>query len=147
MAMEDLANVCQLEKLAYSIPWSDKVHRECIEAQYPSILIEDSREFMGYAVFNYLLDECHLLNIAIHPKFQGQGFATSLLHAMLVRAENAGMVKVILEVRASNQSAIGFYQKEQFSQIGIRKKYYKTARGHEDAIVMEKILEPNIYHD
>lgn len=141
LRQEDWLEVCRIEKLAYPIPWSDKIHQDCIDSKYPSILLESQSEVLGYAIFNYLVDECHLLNIAINPKFQGKGFATKLLNGILLRASESDMVKVILEVRASNQAAINFYQKEQFMQIGCRKKYYKTIDGYEDAIVMEKLLD------
>lgn len=137
---KDLARVNQIEQAVYPIPWTQGIHQDCVDSKYPSLVLEDKQQIIGYAVFNYLLDECHLLNIAIAPEFQDQGYATKLLHAMELRAQEAGMQRIILEVRASNNPAIQFYKKEAFEQIGLRKKYYKALQGREDAIVMSKAL-------
>ena len=47
---------------------------------------------------------------------------------------------VLLEVRRSNDPAIGLYRKHGFSVFGVRKKYY--ADNDEDAIEMALSLDP-----
>lgn len=136
----DLAQVCSIEKRAYIIAWTDKVHAECVESGYPSLVLEQGGAIVGYAIFNYLYDECHLMNIVTDPNFQGLGVATRLITAMYDKARKSNMVKVILEVRESNTIAIEFYHKQGFAEIGLRKNYYKTTDGQEDALVMELIL-------
>lgn len=136
----DLEQVCAIEKKAYTIPWTDKIHAECIESGYPSLVLEQGGAIVGYVIFNYLYDECHLMNIVTDPGFQGLGVASQLISAMYEKAKESGMVKVILEVRASNEVAIGFYHKQGFTEIGLRKQYYKAVDGHEDALVMERML-------
>lgn len=136
----DLEQVCAIENRAYKLPWSEKIHAQCIESGYPSLVLEQGGAIIGYAIFNYLYDECHLMNIVTDPGFQGLGVASVLISAMYKKAKEAGMVKVILEVRASNQVAIDFYHKQEFVEIGLRKEYYKTADGREDALVMERLL-------
>lgn len=136
----DLAQVCSIEKRAYTIAWTDKIHAECVESGYPSLVLEQGGAIVGYVIFNYLYDECHLMNIVTDPNFQGLGVATRLIKAMYDSAKKSGMVKVILEVRASNKIAIEFYHKQGFAEIGLRKNYYKTTDGQEDALVMELVL-------
>lgn len=136
----DLAQVCSIEKRAYTIAWTDKIHAECVESGYPSLVLEQGGAIVGYVIFNYLYDECHLMNIVTDPNFQGLGVATRLIKAMYDNAKKSGMVKVILEVRASNKIAIEFYHKQGFAEIGLRKNYYKTTDGQEDALVMELVL-------
>ncbi|MDU5730757.1 MAG: hypothetical protein E6Z80_17880 [Citrobacter freundii] len=41
-----------------------------------------------------------------------------------------------LEVRASNAAAIALYESLGFNEATIRRNYYPTADGHEDAIIM-----------
>jgi ribosomal-protein-alanine N-acetyltransferase len=43
---------------------------------------------------------------------------------------------VFLEVRPSNLAAVQLYQTLGFNEIGVRRGYYPTPRGHEDAQVM-----------
>ena len=47
---------------------------------------------------------------------------------------------LLLETRLTNDSAIFLYEKYGFKKIGLRKNYYKTSLGKEDAIVYRKIL-------
>lgn len=136
----DLEQVCAIENRAYKLPWSEKIHAQCVESGYPSLVLEQGGAIIGYSIFNYLYDECHLMNIVTDPAFQGLGVASLLISAMYERARESGMVKVILEVRASNQVAVDFYHKQEFIEIGLRKDYYKTVDGSEDALVMERML-------
>ena len=140
LGKKDLSQVCTIEKKTYPFPWTDAIHQDCVESYYPSLVLEFEKKIIGYAVFNYLYDECHLMNIAIDPDYQGKKFASRLIHGMYQRAKDANMEKVILEVRASNYPAIAFYKKEGFEEIGLRKNYYKDEIHREDAIVMEKAL-------
>ena len=136
----DLQQVCAIENRAYKLPWSNKIHAQCVESGYPSLVLEQGGAIIGYAIFNYLYDECHLMNIVTEPSLQGLGVASHLIMAMYDKAKESGMVKVILEVRASNQIAIEFYHKQGFAEIGLRKDYYKSEEGREDALVMERML-------
>jgi ribosomal-protein-alanine N-acetyltransferase len=43
---------------------------------------------------------------------------------------------MLLEVRPSNEAAIRLYQRYGFERIGVRRGYYPTEGGREDAIVM-----------
>ena len=48
--------------------------------------------------------------------------------------------KVFLEVRASNEAALGLYRRFGFSEAGRRANYYERPR--EDALVMVATLTP-----
>jgi len=43
-------------------------------------------------------------------------------------------------VRASNQAAIQLYESLEFNQVSLRRNYYPTATGREDAIIMALTL-------
>jgi ribosomal-protein-alanine N-acetyltransferase len=47
---------------------------------------------------------------------------------------------LLLETRLTNKSAMSLYEKYGFRKIGLRKDYYKTLLGKEDAIVYRKLL-------
>jgi ribosomal-protein-alanine N-acetyltransferase len=50
------------------------------------------------------------------------------------------MLRMVLEVRASNEAAISLYRKMGFSDIGLRRDYYPAEDGREDAILMGREL-------
>ncbi|HBV40592.1 MAG TPA: ribosomal-protein-alanine N-acetyltransferase, partial [Erwinia sp.] len=47
-----------------------------------------------------------------------------------------GVLTLWLEVRASNHAAIALYQQLDFNEVSVRRNYYPTAEGKEDAIIM-----------
>ena len=49
-------------------------------------------------------------------------------------------LNIFLETRVDNLPAIKLYEKHGFRRISIRKNYYKSNDGREDAIVFKKII-------
>ena len=136
----DLEQIVAIEQSAHDHPWKKSIHLSCIEQEYPSLVLEEKSNIIGYVVFNYLFDECHLMNITTAPLHQGQGYASQLIQAMYKQAKIAGMQSVLLEVRESNQPALSFYAKEGFEEIGRRPNYYPNKDSREAAIVMRRGL-------
>ena len=80
-----------------------------------------------------ILDELHILNIAVNKKYREQGLATMLLKK-IEQIFGCGKL-MLLEVRVSNSAAMSLYKKLGFKELYRRKNYYPDG---EDAIVMEK---------
>jgi len=55
---------------------------------------------------------------------------------LIAELEQRGILTLWLEVRASNQQAIALYQFLGFNEVSIRRNYYPTKEGREDAIIM-----------
>ena len=81
-------------------------------------------------------DEIHLLNIAVSPQMQRNGYARLMLSRLIDYARQHESQKILLEVRSSNTSAQSLYAGYGFEQIGLRKAYYPAIGGREDAVVM-----------
>lgn len=81
-----------------------------------------------------ILDEAHIILMAVHPQYQRQGFGAGMLLRLLNKANNRGMKYATLEVRASNQAAIALYTQLGFTSVGKRPNYY--ADNGEDALVL-----------
>ncbi len=77
-----------------------------------------------------------ILNFGIRHSYQHHGYGTKLLANVLDELVVLGMNHAVLEVRASNLSAIGLYQKLGFKQVHIREAYYSNG---EDAFVLQKL--------
>lgn len=84
--------------------------------------------------------ELEILNIATHVQYQHKGYAHQLLSYVIEFAKNNYIESLFLDVRISNIFAIALYKKHNFLEIQRRKNYYTTAKGKEDAIIMQKIL-------
>ena len=140
MKISDLDNVMPIEHLAYQFPWSQAIFQDCIKAGYHCWVAELNNVIIGYAVFINAAQECHLLNLCINPKLQGRGLGRKLLSNVLDDAKEYNASCVFLEVRASNSHAIELYESEGFNEVGLRKQYYPSSNGREDAVIYAKEL-------
>ena len=138
-----LPTVLRVEQSAYPHPWSERSFLDSLHAGYQAQLLTagpaEQPELLGYFVAMKGVDEVHLLNIAVAPAFQRQGWAQVMLDALGVWSRGQGAQWLWLEVRVSNVRARAVYQSHGFRQVGTRRNYYPASaaspRG-EDAIVM-----------
>lgn len=141
MLWEDLDAVMAIEQQVHSHPWTRGMFNDSLANGYICKIYESAGEIVGYAVLMPALDEVHLLDISIASAWQRKGLGGKLLDEMLALAREIKFARVILEVRPSNSAANALYRKTGFSEIGVRRGYYPTANGREDAIVMEYKLQ------
>ena len=90
----------------------------------------------AFAITQVVLDEATLFNIAVDPAWQRKGLGRQLLEHLIGELEKRGVLTLWLEVRASNTAAIALYESLGFNEATIRRNYYPTAQGREDAIIM-----------
>lgn len=140
MTQDDLEMVMRIEESAYQFPWTLAIFRDCLKAGYTCWIAEINNEIIGYAVFINAVQECHLLNLCIDPDLQSKGLGRRLLAKVLDDAKEKDAGCVFLEVRPSNEHALLLYESEGFNEVGIRKKYYPTKNGREDAVIFAKEL-------
>lgn len=76
----------------------------------------------------------HILSIAVSPDFRRRGIGTALLAETIRRLRRRGADRIVLEVRTSNEAAIGLYEKAGFKITGRLENYYGDG---EDAYLME----------
>lgn len=128
----DFAGILEIEDLSFKDPWSPDMFR--INDDEFIIVARTMNKITAYICCMRILNECHILNVAVHPEMRGIGLA-SMLFKWLLTPENGD--EYYLEVRKTNADAIKLYEKFGFTIIGIRPKYYQDG---EDAFVMKKEL-------
>ena len=89
---------------------------------------------MGYCGAVLVPDEGDVTNVAVSGGEQGHGIGRQLVSELLKRSAAAGVSRLYLEVRKSNERALRLYQALGFEPTGIRKNYYEEPV--EDAVVM-----------
>lgn len=131
-----LEGVLEIERSSFPTPWSREAYAHEIAgndfACYLVALFDG--KVVGYCGMWIILDEAHVTTIAVHPVYRGRGLGNSLLHRMIFEAKRRGCLKMTLEVRPSNHTALKLYAKTGFISHGKRPGYY-TDTG-EDAIIM-----------
>lgn len=140
MIIEDIDQVYAIEKLSFSLPWSERSYRfEILENSHACNWVAEVEEAEGRVVVGMIvvwviLDEAHVATIATHPSYRQRGVGRRLLARGLLAAYQRGARLAYLEVRRSNHTAQALYQNFGFEVVGERLKYYKD--NNEDALLM-----------
>lgn len=132
MREEDIETVSMIEKESFSNPWLNEFFN--IGLNHDSYVAVMDNAVIGYICALQVLDECTITNICTQTRYRRQGIAMFLMNEIFKMMDKRLVKFYYLEVRASNVSAIHFYRKLGFVEIGIRKSYYQNPI--EDALVM-----------
>ncbi|MDY0969779.1 ribosomal protein S18-alanine N-acetyltransferase [Siccibacter turicensis] len=132
----DLAAAYAIEKRSHAFPWSEKTFASNQGERYLNLRLEVDGQLAAFAITQVVLDEATLFNIAVDPAHQRRGLGRALLEHLITQLEQRDVFTLWLEVRASNAPAIALYESLGFNEATVRRNYYPTADGREDAIVM-----------
>ncbi|HWZ97118.1 MAG TPA: ribosomal protein S18-alanine N-acetyltransferase [Candidatus Dormibacteraeota bacterium] len=91
-------------------------------------VIGDTQILFGFLAVRVIVlaREMELLNLAVGPNWRRRGFGSVLLNTALADCRANGYQSIFLEVRESNERAIAFYKKHNFSVSGRRPNYYRN---------------------
>ncbi|TAG85471.1 MAG: ribosomal-protein-alanine N-acetyltransferase [Oscillatoriales cyanobacterium] len=157
LAAEHLPSAVELDRLCFGGLWAIEGYRRELDSPNSDLLglwtweTEDCESgqnragtgapplqirpmLIGVGCLWAILEEAHIIMLAIHPSFQRQGLGQALLWALLKSAHDRQLERSTLEVRDSNLAAVSLYKKLGFKEAGRRKRYYEDTG--EDALVM-----------
>lgn len=137
---DDLPQVAAIENSTQPVPWSDRIFKDCYRAGYPGWVMEREGKVICFTLVSMHGDECHLLNLAVDPRYQRQGYGSQILVHAINSAKQLGAMMIYLEVRETNARAIALYEKMDFIQIGTRKDYYPAFEGRENGLIYARDL-------
>jgi len=136
LSEHDLETVAAIESSVYAFPWSIGNFRDSLYSGYDCIGAWRDGRLLAYAVTMPALEEIHLLNLAVAKYAQGRGIGTALLQHLLDRAKPTRCEVIYLEVRPSNIAGLRLYEKFGFRRLGLRRNYYPSVTGREDALFL-----------
>ena len=96
---------------------------------------------IGICVIQVVLDEAQINYFVVNPKFRKKGFGSCLMNYLIKKCEKLNLNKLLLEVSQSNVIGERFYNRFDFSTVGIRKNYYKDGS---HALLKEKKINNKI---
>lgn len=135
---QDIPVVLKIEEGAFPIPLNKAdIEKGILDAL--SFVAREGVKAIGYILAEKVLDEAHIIRIAVKEGNRGAGIGRQLMEKLFNEGKLKSINKYYLEVRASNAAAREFYNKAGFTEVFTRKKYY--ADNDEDAVFMEKIGE------
>ena len=92
---------------------------------------------VGICVFHVVLDEAQINFFVVDKKYRKRGYGSHLMRYLIRHCEKLNVNKLLLEVSNINVTAEKFYNRFDFSTVGIRRNYYKDGS---DALLKEKDL-------
>ena len=95
---------------------------------------------IGICVFQVVLDEVQINFFVVNQKYREKGFGSYLMNYLIKECEKLNINKLFLEVSNTNIAAKKFYDRFDFSTVGITRNYYKDGS---DALLKEKKLQLN----
>ena len=135
MTSLDLSDVLRIEHSTFPMGWIRSMFEAELEGPVShSAVLEVDGALVGYAIYRVILDEAHLMNIAIERPYRGQGLGLRLLEHVMRDSKALGGRQMFLEVRVTNRVARELYLKTGFEEVGLRRNYYQD--NGEDAILM-----------
>lgn len=140
MKPEHVPQVARLEQQCFADPWSEKSVGSELENPLSLWLVAvEGEQVVGYVGSQTVLDETDMMNIAVSQDFRRRGVARALIEALVEKLREKGSRCLTLEVRISNISALRLYEYMGFTQVGLRKNYYRNPK--EDACILRKEWE------
>ena len=137
MEKNHVAAVAALEEENFSAPWSlASVEGELNNPLSLWLVALDGAQVVGYVGSQTVLGEADMMNLAVAPSHRRQGIGMALVTALVAALQAREATSLTLEVRASNEAAIGLYQQAGFAQVGRRPRYY--TKPTEDALILRK---------
>lgn len=136
MTEDDISEVHAIETASFTMPWSEALFLNEIRnpLSRPMVARNDGK-IAGYLCASMVIDEGHILDVAVHPSRRRQRIGRRLIGETLDNLAERGCSTVFLEVRASHTGVIGFYEQSGFRVIQTRKCYYVSPI--DDAVIMK----------
>ena len=137
MERTHVAAVAALEGETFSAPWSQSsIEGELRNPLSLWLVALDGAQVVGYVGSQTVLGEADMMNLAVATSHRRQGIGMALVTALVSALQAREATSLTLEVRASNEAAIGLYQQAGFAQVGRRPRYY--TKPTEDALILRK---------
>ncbi len=113
--------------------WANELKKEDVKVF--GLLL--SNIVIAICVFHVVLDEAQINFFVVNKKYREKGFGSFLMRNLIKECKKLSINKLFLEVSHKNVKAKQFYNRFDFSTVGIRKNYYKDGS---DALLKEKKL-------
>ena len=139
----DATDLETVRKLLSSVPeaaaWSADDYRLALQRNLSMRVAEEEGIVCGLMAFRTMTDEAEILNLAVDSTRRRRGIGSRLMRDALAACKAAGVKKIFLGVRNSNQAAQKFYLRMGFTEVGRRREYY--SRPLEDALLLARKVE------
>ena len=138
MTMNDFNNIKDNLSEEFDDFWNENILKselENIDSKY--FVAKKNNMTVGFAGILVLIDSVEITNIVVKKCERNEGIGSILLEKLISEGIILKKDNISLEVNEKNSIAIMLYEKYNFKQVGLRKKYYN---GENNAIIMTRKL-------
>ena len=140
----DVSALAALAGECFCHPWSERQFADELALAPPDAVLVACARVAGapvslpvaFCAYRVVIDELHVLDVAVAPSERRRGLARRLLALALRAGARAGARLALLEVRAGNAGAFALYESLGFREAGRRRDYYREPV--EDALLLER---------
>ncbi|MDR1242580.1 MAG: ribosomal protein S18-alanine N-acetyltransferase [Deltaproteobacteria bacterium] len=133
---EYLDSVLELEKAAFSTPWTREQYSLLLKSGACKLFgAVSGKTVLAYAAVSMAraAGELEIYNIAVNADKRRFGIGKKLVKTILDAASAVNIFRAVLEVRVSNTAALALYESLGFKPAGKRRNYYSEPE--EDALI------------
>jgi ribosomal-protein-alanine N-acetyltransferase len=130
------------DEIEQGLGWSwteGRVARAIADPEANVIVAGSTGALTGFGIMSYRDEYAHLALFAVAAAHRRQGVGSAMLVWLESVAREAGLTRIRVECRRTNDAARNFYGEHGYHELSISRRYY---RGIEDAVVLEKHLVP-----
>ena len=113
--------------------WSNEFKREGVKIF--GLLL--SNFVVGICAYHVVHDEAQINFFVVNKEFRKKGYGSFLMSYLIELCEKLDINKILLEVSQENNAAQKFYDRFNFSTVGVRRNYYRDGS---NALLKEKQL-------
>jgi len=134
--VEAIADVDTIARAALAEHWSRAQLIAALSHGHELRVCRRDGSIVAYVLSQDIVDETHIMQLAVHRGWRRQGLAQALLRRL--QYDKRHMRAICLELRASNQAARALYLSCGFDLLARRPGYYQPRNGEarEDALLM-----------
>ena len=146
MSFDDLDQVLEIENACFQDPWQRKYFEDELKnTELCKLFVEKiNDEIISFGSMWLMFENCDIVNIAVKPNYQRQGYGQKMLDKLIEEAKNNGCEFIHLEVRCDNEPAKNLYSKNGFEIVRTRKAYYSNGDDCFDMIRNVELPKPKI---
>ncbi len=144
LSSEDIGPILEIEHSSFRRPWRQQSFVSELTCEQACALVvklesqDTTHEIAAYMCLRFIVNEMHILKMAVAAGRRRQGIATWLLEKAFHLGIGRGAVLAQVEVRPSNDPALALYRKLGFEFLARRPNYYPESG--EDALVLVNYL-------
>ena len=134
MTLSDLDLISNNLENEFDDFWNYNILKKVFQNEnYILLVAKENESIIGFTVISIILDEATIENIVTKKDMRKKHVASSLMEEIIKICKKKNLSSLTLEVNSLNLPAIKLYQKFNFKNVGLRKKYYNNS---DDAIIM-----------